>query len=403
MNGARVEKCPICRGTVLAEFLRIDNFGCFNIPLDPAARAALCRDYAQARLLPPLVVAACAGCGHMFLAELPDQDLLDRLYRDHYCIPSPLLGHTPPARENRFLEHLAQQQGITAGARMLEIGSHDGYLLTRLRDKGFAVTGCEPGRASSIARDHGLEIYREPFTPDLVRERGLRFDLIISRFLLEHISDAAGFLAGVRSALADGGRLAIEVPDIEANLENDIIEGFMLQHCHYFTAGTLASLLGQTGFTTDAVVRRHGSLYAVAACGPVLPAALGRAGQEAGEFAGRLAAKRDDLQVLLARHAAAGHRLALWGAGGFTYMAFKYFGLDPEGIAYIVDSDPRKKGMMYLEYDLPVVTPERLRESPVDCIVVCSMFVDEIMAEISRARLAPFAIRLQPEVGEMAV
>ena len=136
----------------------------------------------------------------------------------------------------------------------------------------------------------------------------------------------------------------------------------MPQHCHYFTAGTLASLLGQAGFTTDGVIRRHGSLYALASVGPVLPAAA-LPGQEmhriAEPFIRRLAAKRASLQALLARHHAAGHRLALWGAGGFTYMVFKYFGIEPSHIAYIVDSDPRKTGMMYLDYELPVVPPQR--------------------------------------------
>ena len=57
--------------------------------------------------------------------------------------------------------------------------------------------------------------------------------------------------------------------------------------------------------------------------------------------------------------------------------------MDPQGIAYVVDSDPSKAGRFLPVSHLEVVPPARLREDPVDTVVITALtYLDEIVADL---------------------
>lgn len=107
---------------------------------------------------------------------------------------------------------------LSAGIRILEIGSGIGVLATFLRNEGFDVTGIEPGddggfdfmgglqgavaaQLSNAAQPEFLKLRAEDLTP----EAHGTFDLIFSANVLEHIMTLRDAVPAMRAVLAPGG------------------------------------------------------------------------------------------------------------------------------------------------------------------------------------------------------
>lgn len=83
-------------------------------------------------------------------------------------------------------------------------------------------------------------------------------DMVTLFHVLEHITEPHEFLRKVHSILATGGRLVIEVPNIDDALVGlDLYKAFYFQnaHCSYFNPQTLRGLLNRTGFVVSKEIR----------------------------------------------------------------------------------------------------------------------------------------------------
>ena len=64
-----------------------------------------------------------------------------------------------------------------------------------------------------------------------------------------------------------------------------------------------------------------------------------------------------------------------------------------------MDREPKKHGLNFINLDLKVMSPEYLQDNPVDYIIVCSKFVDEIIHDVrDRYRLHSNIVLLSPEI-----
>ena len=103
-----------------------------------------------------------------------------------------------------------------AGKRALDVGCGAGLLAEPLARLGAAVTGIDAAPENvAVARAHaagaGLAIdYRAVGVETLGDER---FDLVTCMEVIEHVSDPAAFVAGLRQVLAPGGLLVMSTPN----------------------------------------------------------------------------------------------------------------------------------------------------------------------------------------------
>ncbi len=103
-----------------------------------------------------------------------------------------------------------------AGKRVLDMGCGAGLLSEPLARLGGTVTGVDAAPENiAVAQAHaaqtGLQInYREG---DLDAVADERFDLITCLEVLEHVADAAAFVAGLAARLAPGGLLILSTPN----------------------------------------------------------------------------------------------------------------------------------------------------------------------------------------------
>jgi hypothetical protein len=143
---------------------------------------------------------------------------------------------------------------------------------------------------------------------------------------------------------------------------------------NYWSVSTLGRALERNGFLVLDITRGMNGEYLQA----VVRVDTGR---DLEALAGSVGRVREDLRGLLRRCAAEGRSVAAWGAGakGLTSLAEA----GAEGVRYVVDSDPYKQGRLTPVTHLPVVGPERLREDPVDVVLLTALaYRDEVIAQL---------------------
>ena len=194
----------------------------------------------------PMPYAICQDCQFIFQSEYVGDEFLNYYYRQ-----SPMLRRKEPTvfeigQNERQGEFLSRHVELT-GKRVLEIGAHAGAFLRHLY-KHFDCTAyfeelSEEARVV-LASQVGLHDFRS-------LEGDKKVDVVILRHVLEHIFDLEAFLTYVRSILAEGGSLFIEVPDwtyFDAHTDP-----FIFEHLNQFNTAGLVHLLRRTGWQVEAL------------------------------------------------------------------------------------------------------------------------------------------------------
>lgn len=134
--------------------------------------------------------------------------------------------------------------------RVLEVGCGIGHNLAAFRRYGCDVMGIEPSRAGArFARERfGLEVV-EAYVEDA--DLGAdQFDLVILDSVLEHLPDPVSTLKSFRSLVAPGGRVYLDVPNLQAwqgKLLGRQWNIYEPGHINFFTPATLAKTVEAAG------------------------------------------------------------------------------------------------------------------------------------------------------------
>jgi 2-polyprenyl-3-methyl-5-hydroxy-6-metoxy-1,4-benzoquinol methylase len=192
----------------------------------------------------PFELGYCKKCGFIQIITPIDPQIL---YQNYFTISS--WKNQPQV--HRLIEVLNSLHGINSKSDILDIGCNDGSFLDILRKMNFSnLHGIEPTTDSfELAKKKGLNVTKSFFSSDNAKRiyGDKKFDLIITRHVLEHILDLNDFISATKNVLNDDGLLVIELPDSQLNLEY-MDYGLWEEHINYFTYPTLKRLLNKHGF-----------------------------------------------------------------------------------------------------------------------------------------------------------
>jgi len=285
---------------------------------------------------------------------------------------------------------------------VVDVGCGGGEFLQLLREAGAGrCVGFEPGRSARLAREAsqktGVEVRSAPF-PDGAGD--LRPTFVTCRHVLEHIAEPLSFLRAIRSALAPGAGLYLEVPSAAHLLEASAVWDVLYEHCWHFTERALRRLCSEAGFRVLRSGGGFGGQYlqieAVADEAQPAPApeAQERAALEAqldalAQAHGALVRRwRSDLAQLAAKRA----RICVWGAGTKGVMFLCAMAEEPEAAKAIdcaVDLNPKKQGRFVPRAGVEVVAPEALAQREVGLAVVMNpLYVQEVRRRAAALGLA---------------
>ena len=132
-------------------------------------------------------------------------------------------------------------------ARLLEVGCNQGFFLKVLSEKGFNnIYGIDlsPEDVQIAKTRGGMQDIFVADVHEFLRESKLKFDVIFSKDVLEHVekSQLLSFIAAIKNALNPGGMALFQVPNMDWLFSSH--ERYLdLTHEVGFTAQSLGQLL----------------------------------------------------------------------------------------------------------------------------------------------------------------
>lgn len=148
-----------------------------------------------------------------------------RLFEGYHATHAAHIDEPEPVKRRWFRDHvrrnyLSRLPPPDGRPRVLELGCARGFLLAALDEAGYgALTGVDLSapdleRAAEVAP---RAVLQHVDALEFMTLHPAGFDVIIAKAVLEHVSkpDVLAFLDTVRTALAPGGRVIIEVPNMD--------------------------------------------------------------------------------------------------------------------------------------------------------------------------------------------
>ena len=375
--------CPVCQSSELERFFRLPNVPVYcNVLWDTPQAARQCPKG-------DIELALCRRCGMIAnVAFDPARVAYDSDYENSLHF-SPLFQKYAESLARRLVHDYALQ-----GKTVIEIGCGKGEFLALLcrlggnRGIGFDRSYVDgrvdttAGKGLSVIRDHSSERYAD-----------LACDLLCCRHTLEHISDPAIFLSGIRGAL--GQRqvpVYFEVPNAWFTLRQGGIWDVIYEHCSYFCPPALAHLFRQCRLSVREVREGFAGQFLCvhAASGNGAPSGIATQEDEdqvaqtledARKFGTEFQEKVKQWRKTLQDLRQSGKRAVVWGAGskGVTFLNT----VREEGVEYVVDLNPHKHERYIPGTGQRVVPPAFLQEYRPEVVVVMNpIYRDEIQGQV---------------------
>ncbi|OMC12888.1 class I SAM-dependent methyltransferase [Mycobacterium sp. SP-6446] len=335
----------------------------------------------------PLRVKVCDRC---WLVQTEDYARAEELFSADYAYFS--------STSRSWLSHAADYvRMITERLRLgpdnlvIEVASNDGYLLKNFVAAGIPCLGIEPTASTSAAAEAlGIPVRREFFGEALGRrlaDENCRADLIVGNNVYAHVPDINDFTVGLATTLKPEGTVTLEFPHLMPLIELTQFDTIYHEHFSYLSLTTVARIFAEAGLRVWDVeeLPTHGGSLRVYGChtGAAIASVnrvesvltreerFGVARRETyAEFQKRADRMKDDLLAFLIEQKRAGRRVAGYGAAAKGNTFLNYAGVRPDLLPYVCDAAVSKQGKFMPGSHIPIRSPEALRESPPDYVVI---------------------------------
>lgn len=291
-----------------------------------------------------------------------------------------------------YVEQMVERFSLDSNSQVIEIASNDGYLLQHFVKKNIPVLGIEPAaNVAKAATDKGINtlvcFHGRQTAREVVRRTG-RADLLLGNNVLAHVPDLNGFVAGLKVLLKPDGVITMEFPHLYRLMSENQFDTIYHEHFSYFSFIAVQRMFAGHGlhiFDLEQLPTHGGSLriYAqhVEYTGRTTSSSVAgmRQFEEKegfgalsgySDFGKRVAATKRALLSLLIDIKNAGGTIAGYGAPGKGNTLLNYCGIGTDFIDYTVDRNPYKQGKYTPGTRIPILNPERLRETRPDYILI---------------------------------
>jgi SAM-dependent methyltransferase len=308
----------------------------------------------------------------------------------------------------RYADKMCAEYGIGPKSLVAEIASNDGYLLQHFVARGVPVLGIEPAaNIAEVAIKKGIRSEVRFFgreTAAALAAKYAKADLLLGNNVLAHVPDLNDFVAGMKQMLAPGGVITMEFPHLLQLMQNNQFDTIYHEHFSYFSFLTVNKVFahhGLTMFDVEELPTHGGSLRIYAQHADGKRAVGTRVGEllarERSLGFDRIATyarfgdqvretKRKILDFLIGAKRA-GKQVVGYGAPGKGNTLLNYCGIRTDFLDYTVDRNPYKQGKFTPGTRIPILAPERIRETKPDYLFMLPWNLSaEIMQQMSYVR-----------------
>ncbi len=340
----------------------------------------------------PLAINFCSNCSLVQTSHVVDGDLLFKNYHYETSASRPLVEHFYSLADEIAKDYIQSPDNL-----VVEIGSNDGSLLSRIKDR-CRVLGIDPGgNVAEIAIKNGISTITDFFSTTLAKkiksEKGMA-KVVVANNVMAHIDDVRYVFSGVKELLSPGGRFIFEVHWVGNLIDEGGFDQIYHEHLCYYSLHSLKFLLDSLRMVINDIklVPIHGESLRVFA------GHSGKSSRSVIEFLDREVkmglTKRDTyigfskkvesnkkkLVDLLWELKKEGKKIIGYGAPAKGNTLLNYFKIGPDILDFITDTTPAKQGTYTPGTRIPVVSPEILKNELPDYIFLLSWnYADAIL------------------------
>jgi SAM-dependent methyltransferase len=335
----------------------------------------------------PLRVKVCHRC---WLVQTEDYTRAEELFSADYAYFS--------STSSSWLDHAAayarlitERLQLGPDSFVIEVASNDGYLLKNFLAAGIPCLGIEPTASTAAAAESlGIPVMREFFGEALghrLAGEGRSADLVVGNNVYAHVPDINDFTRGLAAVLKPEGTVTLEFPHLMPLIEETQFDTIYHEHFSYLSLTTVARIFAAAALRVWDVeeLSTHGGSLRVYGCHAEAAIAttnrvdslltredrfgVSRLGTYT-EFQKRADRVKDDLLAFLIEQKRAGRSVAAYGAAAKGNTLLNYAGVKPDLLPYVCDAAASKQGRFMPGSHIPIVSPEALRETPRDYVVI---------------------------------
>lgn len=341
-------------------------------------------------------------CGKCFLVQLEAYVSPEHIFTDYAYFSS--YSDSWLAHAKRYTDLMVERFGIGTNSFVVELASNDGYLLQYFVEKKVPVLGIEPAaNVAEAAVKKGVPTLVKFFGRATARElaaSGKQADVLLGNNVLAQVPDLNDFVAGMKILLKPTGVITMEFPHLQRLMEENQFDTIYHEHFSYFsflTAERIFAAHGLTLFDVEELPPHGGSLriYARHAEDDSKPvgARVGqlRAREEAAgfthlesyaRFAEQVEETKRKLLAFMIGAKQEGKHIAGYGAPGKGNTLLNYCAIRTDFLDYTVDRNPHKQGKFLPGTHIPILPPQRIRETRPDYLLILPWNLkDEIMQQ----------------------
>jgi 2-polyprenyl-3-methyl-5-hydroxy-6-metoxy-1,4-benzoquinol methylase len=210
----KIIKCPICLNTKLSYL----------------------KDYEKLYLL------KCAKCNFIFDQRVPSSKELNDCYSIYsYSTLRPVSKETINSF-NKLLDYFEKYRDT---GNILDIGCGQGDFLFAARKRNWNVYGSEYSKAATdLCEKRGIKMYKGHLTKNIFDN--IKFDVISSFEVIEHINNPNDFMSLINHKLQDNGLVYCTTPNFNSLLRNFEKDKFMMiaypEHISFYTKHSIKYL-----------------------------------------------------------------------------------------------------------------------------------------------------------------
>lgn len=389
-------KCRFCKTELEHVFIDLVN--------SPASNSFLTKEQLnEPETFYPLKVYTCHHC---FLVQVDEYKKSDAIFNGEYVYFSSYstswLNHA-----KKYTDLMIERFGFNDQSQIIEVASNDGYLLQYFKEKNIPVLGVEPtSNTAEIAVKKGIptvvDFFGVQLASSLVKERGLKADLLLGNNVLAHVPDIVDFVGGMKVILAANGVITMEFPHLVQLVDNNQFDTIYHEHFSYLSFHTVKQVFEAAGlelFDVEELLTHGGSLRIYAkhkedASRVISPQVKSLLDKEIvkgittlayyDNFQQKALSVKLGVMSFLIEQKNAGKKVAAYGAAAKGNTLLNYCGVKNDLIEFVVDANPNKQNKWLPASHIPVFNEEHLKNEKPDYVIILPWNLkEEITAQLS--------------------
>ena len=307
----------------------------------------------------------CTNCGHAQLRNVIDVELQYGETFSYFF----RTGESATGRSSVqfFIDFMNRTSGNNHFKHILEVGCNDLFLLKQLQHKADFLTGVDP-----ILKDYNedIKINNLSVIGDFFENFKLEkdYDLLICKDTLEHVADPKEFTRQIVDQSSDETLFYFQFPCLESTLKDARFDQIFHQHLNYFTLQSVIYMLNELGcelidFTFN---HEHWGALLVAFRKSSKPTRFNKhiwnitsedISHRYKVFKNGLATVNSRLQYF--------EREEIYGFGAALMLPVLSYYLenDLSGLVCIIDDDPNKDGLYYLNLPVQILSQNAIKDN----------------------------------------